>query len=117
MAIRQPISSLATLFSRKWRIIPLFVIHYQRAIHVRSEEKILRPRDPLDMRDCRWIDHTVLVDASIFLGHGLVPEYISSGRTHHQIKVRGSFCEVVNVVAQHVRLREQYLRQMLLFRS
>lgn len=55
----------------------------------------------------------ILVDARIFLRERFEPHDVGSRSPHDYIEMIRSLCECVDVVAEHVRLGEEYLDDML----
>lgn len=101
---------------REQRILFLLIINNQYAIRMRCQEEIFGTREPLEMGNWRVVDHTVFVDPSILLRHGLIPDNVTGGGSHHNIQVRRCLGELIDIVAEHVRLGEKHLRQMLFLR-
>lgn len=68
-------------------ILLLLVVHDQHTVGVGRHEQVLRPRKPFDMGDGGAINHSILVDPSILLRHGLIPDDIARRRSHHNVQM------------------------------
>lgn len=100
---------------RTQRCIVLFlVVNDQLAVVMSSHEKVLRARDPFDKAHGRRIHTAVLVDPGIPLRDRLVPDDIARRRPHHNIYMRRTLGDLVDIVTQHMRPGEEDLGQRLL---
>ena len=68
-------------------ILLLLVVHDQHTVSVGRYEQVLRPRKPFYMGDGGAVDHSILVDPSILLRHGLIPNNIARRRSHHNVQM------------------------------
>lgn len=76
---------------------------------MRSEEKIVAPGQPADIRDGGAVDDSIFVEARVLLRDGLVPEYVPRVEADDDVEVGGGFGDLVYVVAKGVGFGEEDL--------
>ena len=85
----------------------LFVVDDEGAVVVGGDEEAFGAGEPADGGDGGGVDDAVFVDARIFVGDGLEPDYVAGGEADDEVDVGAAAGELVDVVAGRVRFCEE----------
>lgn len=108
---------VAVRLGGKQCVLLLLVINNQGTICMGRQKQIFGTRKPFYMGNWGIVDYAVLVDPSVLLRHGFVPDNVARRRAHDNIQMGSSLGKLIDIVAKHVSFGEQHFSEMLLLRG